>query len=286
MHVFNFPSWVNQFRYPYKRFEEIPSAVFEAINRDLIRVQSNDPLVSIIITAWNEETNILHCLASLSKTKTSIPFEIIVVNNNSTDKTQEVLDRLHVKSTFQDIQGWGPARQAGLENAKGKYVLLADADCLYPACWVDEMMKELQRPGIVCVYGRYSFIPEPGFPRWKLFLMERLKDTIAEVRHLKRPYLNAYGMSMGYVKEYGLKVGYVMHKIRGEDGRMCYDLMQFGKVKQVKASRARIWTSPRTLQQDGSFGEALRTRTYKELKRATTMLKPLPLHDTKTSTNE
>lgn len=286
MHVFNNPSWVNQFKFPYKRFEEIPSVVFETINLDLTRSQSAEPLVSIVIAAWNEETNILHCLASLSKTKTSIPFEIVVVNNNSTDNTQQVLDKLNVKSFFQGIQGWGPARQMGLENAKGKFVLLADADCFYPACWVDEMMKVLQRPGVACVYGRYSFIPEPGFPRWKLFFMEKLKDIIAEARHFKRPYLNAFGMSMGYVTAYGLEIGYVMHKIRGEDGRMCFDLMQFGKVKQVKSSRARVWTSPRTLQQDGSLGRALLTRVLKELKRVTTLLRPLPPHDTKTSTND
>lgn len=286
MQVLDNPSWVNQFKYPYSKFEEVPSSVFDAINQDLTKSQSEEPLVSIVVAAWNEETNLLHCLGSLAKTKSSFPFEIIVVNNNSTDNTQQVLDRLKVKNFFQKIQGWGPARQLGLEKAKGKYVLLADADCYYPSCWVDEMVKVLQRPGVVCVYGRYSFLPEPGFPRWKLFLMEKLKDMIAEVRHLKRPYLNAYGMSMGYVREYGLKVGYVMHKIRGEDGRMCFDLMQFGEVRQVRSNRARVWTSPRTLQQDGSLGNALRTRVLKEMKRITSMLKPLPPHDTKTSTND
>lgn len=286
MNILNSPSWVDELKFPYKKYEEVPSSLFASIKQDLNRVQSESPLVSIVIAAWNEETNLLHCLASLARTKTSIPFEIIVVNNNSTDNTQQVLDNLQVKNYFQQIQGWGPARQLGLEKAQGKYILLADADCYYPPSWVDEMLKVLQRPGVVCVYGRYSFIPEAGFPRWKLFLMETLKDMIAEVRHLKRPYLNAYGMSMGYVREYGLRVGYVMHKIRGEDGRMCFDLMNFGEVKQVRANSARVWTSPRTLQQDGSFGKALRTRILKEMKRITDMLRPLPPHDTKTSTND
>ncbi|RDV16688.1 glycosyltransferase [Pontibacter diazotrophicus] len=286
MHVFKNPTWLNQFSYPYKTFEEIPASVFDTINQDLMRVQSTEPLVSIIIAAWNEEINILHCLASLSKTKTSIPFEIIVVNNNSTDNTQQVLDKLKVKNLFQKIQGCGPARQLGSENAKGKYILLADADCYYPTCWVDEMMKVLQRPGVVCVYGRYSFIPEPGFQRWKLFLMEKLKDIIADIRHLKRPYLNAYGISMGYVKEYGLKVGYVKYNIRGDDGRLCFDLMQFGKVVQVRSDRARAWTRPRTLQKDGSLSNAFRKRIIVEIKRFNKLLTPLPPHDTKTSLND
>jgi glycosyltransferase involved in cell wall biosynthesis len=280
------PLWIQQFKFPYKRFEEVPGAVFDTINKDLDRIQSKNPLVSIIISAWNEEVNILSCIASLSKTQTHLPIEIIVVNNNSSDKTQQTIDQLHVRKFFQPIQGCGPARQLAQENAKGKYILLADADCLYPKDWVTEMIKELEKPGVVCVYGRYSFISEDDFPRWKLFLLEKMKDLIAEVRHFKRPYLNAYGISMGYIREYGVKVGYVMYKIWGDDGRLCFDLMPYGKVKQVKAHQARPWTGPRTLQRDGSYGQALKARVWKELCRLTSMLTPHPPHDTKTSLNE
>ncbi|WP_090629082.1 glycosyltransferase [Parapedobacter indicus] len=45
-------------------------------------------MVSILITVWNEEVNILNCISSLSALETSIPHEIIVINNNSTDNTQ------------------------------------------------------------------------------------------------------------------------------------------------------------------------------------------------------
>ncbi len=288
MSAFSNPEWLSNFKYPYEKHEDIPSSVFDLINKNLDKVQPKDrePLVSVVVAAWNEEVNILNCIASLSRTKTKIPLEIIVVNNNSTDRTQETLDKLHITSCFQEIQGWGPARQLGLEKAKGKYVLVADADCFYPENWVDEMVNGLKEPGVACVYGRYSFISEPGYPRWKLFLLEKMKDGIAELRHLKRPYLNAFGMSMGYVKEYGLKVGYVMHKIRGEDGRMCFDLMQFGKVKQIKSAKARVWTGPRSLQRDGDFTQALKIRIVKEIRRFSSMFVPHPPHDTKTSTND
>ena len=283
--MFTIPNWVQQHTNDFRSFSEIPEDRFDEINRRLAAHTYSKPLVSILIAAWNEETNILNCISSLSALETQIPFEIIVINNNSTDRTQETLDRLAVRSLFQPIQGCGPARQLGQEHAKGTYILLADADCIYPPCWLDEMMAVLTKPGVVCVYGRYSFIPEAGYPRWKLYLLERMKDVIAEVRHFKRPYLNAYGISMGYIKEFGLKVGYVMYKIWGDDGRLCFDLMQFGRVKQVKSNVARAWTSPRTLQRDGSFAKAMSARIKKELKRFTSMFRPLPPHDTKTSKN-
>jgi hypothetical protein len=67
---------------------------------------------------------------------------------------------------------------------------------------------------------------------------------------------------------------------------MCYDLMQYGKVKQLTSSIARVWTYPRTLKKDGSLKNAIINRVKKEIGRFATMFYPLPYHDTKISTNE
>jgi len=272
MNIFSQPAWLNQFDYPHKNFEETPRQLFDTINANLKNILSDEPLVSIIISAWNEEENILKCIDSLSKTKTKRLVEIVVVNNNSTDSTQLILDNLNIRTYFQPIQGWGPARQLGQEKAKGKFILLGDADCFYPESWVDDMINALEMPDVVCVYGRYSFISNKEFPRWKLYLLETMKDAIAEIRHLKRPYLNAYGMSMGYIKELGVRIGFVMYKVRGEDGRLCLGLMDYGKITQLKLTRARVWTGTRTLQKDGNFGTMLRIRVVKEMKRIFTMI--------------
>lgn len=267
MNIFKNPDWIKAFNYDYPDLHHIPQEVFNDINTGLDRLHSDDPLVSIIISAWNEEVDILKTLGSFSKLKTNIPIEIIVVNNNSTDNTQLTLDKLHIRNFFQPIQGWGPGRQMGMENAKGKYILLGDSDCIYPECWVDNMIKILQRPGVVSVYGRYSFISEPGFSRWQLSILELCKDFIAEIRQIKRPFLNSYGMSMGFIREYGMKEGFYMNKTHGEDGRMCYDLMKYGKVKPVRSNKNRVWTGARTLKKSGTFGQVLKVRTIKEIKR-------------------
>jgi glycosyltransferase involved in cell wall biosynthesis len=266
MHIFSNPDWIKKFDYRYENFSQIPQSVFDDINEGLDKIQSGKPLASVVITAWNEEVDILKTVGSLSKLTTTIPLEIIVVNNNSTDNTQDTLDKLHIKSFFQPKKGWGFGRQMGMENALGKYILLADSDCIYPSCWADNLMNALQKPGVVSVYGRYSFIEEKGFPRWQLSILETLKDAIAELRHIKKPYLNSYGMSMGFVKEYGLIEKFYNNNTRGEDGRMCYDLMKYGKVKQVRSNKSRVWTGPRTLKKEGSFAQVLKTRLLKEIK--------------------
>jgi len=279
------PTWVKELNFSYATFQAVPASFFEELNSRLDQIQSKTPLVSVVIAAYNEEVNVLRCINSLSFSKTDIPFEIIVVNNNSADGTQQSLDSMHIKRLFQPIQGCGPARQLAQESALGKYILLADADCLYPPQWIEEMMKVLQQDHVACVYGRYSFIPEKGFSRMQLYMLEKMKDAIAELRHVKRPYLNAFGISMGYVKAYGLAEGFIMHNTRGDDGRLAFDLMKHGDIKQVKAMEARPWTAPRTLQRDGTFYKAITNRVVIELKRALTLFKKEKPHDTKKSSN-
>jgi glycosyltransferase involved in cell wall biosynthesis len=260
------PRWIYKYSFPYYYFENIPQEVFDNINQNLVQRTSKKPLVSIVIPAWNEEVNILRSIASLSMLDTQIPFEIIVVNNNSLDKTSLTLGKLLVRNYFEEKQGSGPARQTGQEHALGKYVLLADADCLYPPKWLDEMVFALEKPGIVLVYGRYAFISEPGFPRWKLAFHETLRNIIADIRNFKRPFLNSGGASLGYIKEFGLKVGFIKTRFRGEDGVFTYDMMKYGKVKMVKSSKAIVWTSPRALQRDGTFFQAFMMRIKREFK--------------------
>ena len=268
MTIIKNPDWIQKFDYSFEEFDNIPQELFGEINADLANITRGEPLVTVLISAWNEEINILKCISSLSKTKFHAPIEIIVVNNNSTDQTQRTIDALEVRSFFEEKQGCGPARQLGQTKAKGKYILLADADCIYPSCWVNEMIKVLSKPNIVCVYGRYSFISEPKFPRWKLFLLEKMKDFIAEIRQLNRPYFNAYGISMGYIRELGLKVGFINDNFWGDDGQMCLGLMKYGDIRQVRSNAARAWTGVRTLQRGGNgFSGALKQRIRKEFKR-------------------
>lgn len=84
--------------------------------------------VSVIITTKNEEEHIGNCLESIRKQDyLQEKIEIIVVDNNSTDRTKEIA------RTFTDkIFNYGPERSAqrnfGVRESKGKYILYLDAD--------------------------------------------------------------------------------------------------------------------------------------------------------------
>lgn len=280
VHFARNPAWIDSKLLQEESLEKIPESFFKEVEKGLAVLQSSHPLVSIVIPAFNEESSILKTLWSLSKNKTTYPVEIIVVNNNSTDRTQQVLDRLRVRSFFQPVQGWGPARQLGLEKARGKYILSADADCIYPERWIQKMTDALLQEGVTCIHGGYRFLAPNQESRWKLFAYECLKKIIIEIRNIKRPWFNCGGASMGYPRDLALKIRFIARQVRGEDGRMAFELSQLGRIVRVRSSDVTVWTSARSLQRDGSLGRSLANRIITEMGRLGSYLRKEKVHDT------
>ncbi len=244
--IFNNPDWL-------KKYLEIKNNIdskklIEEINLKYCeKTNKKDPVISIVIPAFNEESAILSCILSLINQETQLDYEIIVVNNNSTDKTADLLKRLDISSFNQNLPGPGPSRQLGQEKSRGKIIFTADADCLYSPKWVEVMHKYFKDNSVNLIYGKHYFIGTKKVPRWQLAFYEIFRDIVTEARNLKRPFLNAHTLNMAYRKELGLKIGFDMRNIRGSDGRFAFDFMKFGKIKYIRNSSVGTWTLPRTL---------------------------------------
>ena len=261
------PSWVKRHFIQYKNVDEIPQATIDRIRSNFQKLNSDHPMVTIVVIAYNEELNILKSLSSLSELKSKYPVEVIVSNNNSTDRTQEVLDKCGVLSVFQPLQGVGFARDAGLQMAKGKYHLCADADSIYPPDWVDQMIAPLEKGEAICTYGRVSFLPDGKKSRLSLSLYEVFKDIAIGFRSIKRPELVAGGASLAFFTRMGRQIGWRTDVKRGEDGQMVLAIKRFGYVKMVTSTGSRIWTTARTLDRDGNYFQMITKRLKRELSR-------------------
>ena len=93
------------------------------------------PEISVVIPARNAEMWISDCLESIRDQVAETPaYEVIVIENNSTDATRQILKRYknfpEIRVTSVDCAGAGGARNAGLALAKGRYVMFVDADDL------------------------------------------------------------------------------------------------------------------------------------------------------------
>jgi glycosyltransferase involved in cell wall biosynthesis len=268
MSRFKVPAWVKKHNIEYDDFRKIPGSKLHELSDNLRKFREQNPLVSIVIPAYNEEKNIIRTLSSLSDIKTHYPVEILVINNNSTDRTQEILDLLGVKSVFEKRQGISFTRQTGLEKAKGRYILNADSDTIYPSGWVDTFVAKLKNPDVSCVYGRYSFIPGTGSTRFKLGLYEIMAEAIFRLRRKKRDYLNVLGFNFAFRKADGIKVGgFNINRQRWQDGWMAMQLMKLGKIELVTSIDARTWTSDRRLMYDGGLFQAFAKRAKIQLSR-------------------
>jgi glycosyltransferase involved in cell wall biosynthesis len=254
-----------------KSLKEISENTIKEIQHKLKLQKQDYPLVSVVAIAHNEEKRILSCLWSLSENICDFPIEIIVVNNNSTDRTTEVLNLCGVKWFNESKKGPGHARQCGLDNAKGKYYICIDADTLYPPYYIQTMVDKLRKPGVTCVFSLWSFMPDKNHSKLGLFFYEFIRDIYLLLQSIKRPELCVRGMVFGFNTEMGRKIGFRTDIIRGEDGSLAYALKEYGKLVFITNRKARALTGNSTLNADGSFFKSFLNRLIKALNNATNL---------------
>lgn len=166
---------------------EIPGDTLSEIGTLLHEKQSDTPLVSVVVIAHNEEPHILSCLWSLGNNEYSYPIEILVVNNHSTDRTEQALQAVGATYFNELKKGPGYARQCGLDHAKGRYHICIDADTMYPPHYIDTHVRNLMKPGVACTFSLWSFIPDKRHSRLGLWLYECLRDLHLSIQAIKRP---------------------------------------------------------------------------------------------------
>jgi cellulose synthase/poly-beta-1,6-N-acetylglucosamine synthase-like glycosyltransferase len=111
----------------------------------------HQPFVSVVIAARNEEENLAACLSSvLHQTYPEQHYEVIVMNDNSTDATEHIAltfmqrySNLTLRNVVEDskLRGKANALAQGIDAARGEIVLITDADCRVPPSWIEETIK-------------------------------------------------------------------------------------------------------------------------------------------------
>ena len=240
--------WYDKYLSVYgKPFSEVPQEVIDGTRQRLAVLHSDTPVVSVVVIAYNEECRLTSCLWSLSELQTNYPIEIIGVNNNSKDRTEEVYQALDVTYYNESKQSPGFARQCGLDHARGKYHFCIDADTFYPPHYIDLMMKKLQKENVVCVNSLWSFFPDENHSAFGLFMFELARDTFLFFQHFKRPELCVRGMVFAFRTEEARQEKFRTDIRRGEDGSLALALKKYGKIKFLYNRKARPVTGYGTL---------------------------------------
>lgn len=113
-------------------------------------------LISVIVPAYNAEKTIGQCLQSLLHQRYTGAYEVIVVDDGSTDGTAAACPE-GVRVIRQSNTGPAGARNRGAQEAQGEIILFTDSDCDPQPDWIEEMVKPFrEHPEIIGVKGVYG----------------------------------------------------------------------------------------------------------------------------------
>lgn len=122
-----------------------------------------DIKISVVIPAFNCEETINRTLSSLVQQNYDEPYEIIVVNDGSSDRTAEYVltcmntcEDARIRLFNQEHRGPAAARNAGIRNSQGELVLFIDSDCMANPDWIRSMTKHFIDKHVAGVGGTYK----------------------------------------------------------------------------------------------------------------------------------
>ncbi|MEM5875370.1 MAG: glycosyltransferase [Candidatus Aenigmatarchaeota archaeon] len=219
----------------------------------LIKVREvRNPLISVIIPTLNEEKYIENTLLSLKWQNFKLPFEIIVSDSNSKDRTVSIAKKYADKIVITKEKGIAKGRNIGAKYARGKYLVFLDADTILLPNALEELYKEIRKREnslISLPVLPYNF--DATFVLYYLFYNIFSKTTLK----LKNPQVA--GMIMCCKRKDFIKVGGFEEKnIIIEDYEFSKKIKNLGKVKILDTTIA--LTSPRRIRKWGKLRGAIK----------------------------
>lgn len=188
------------------------------------------PTITIVVPVLNEEKNLQETLESL-RAQTFRDYELIVVDNGSTDESPEIARRYADALLLEKRKGAVWAMHRGFLAAKGEFLVSADADTLYPPNWLEKMVRALSFPRTVAAYGPMGF-KESSPPLRKLEVAGY--TLLAMLSIVFMPHLSG-AANLGFRKDAYFKVGgyEVVGHLASPDFWLSLWLGKLGKVRFV-----------------------------------------------------
>lgn len=244
-------AWYDKYLSIYgKPFSEVPQDIIDGTRVRLAALQSDQPLASVVVIGYNEETHLQACLWAISEIKCKYPLEIIGVDNNSKDRTAEIFEKSGIPYYREYQHSCGYARRCGLQHSKGRFYFDVDSDTIYPPYYYEVMLEQLLKPGVACVSATWSYFPDSNHSKLGLKIYELTRDLFLWIQHFKRPELSVRGLVFAYNADYGRQEPYRVDIIRGEDGSMAFNLKKYGRIVFVRDRRCRAITGYGTMGQE------------------------------------
>ena len=141
--------------------------------------------LTILIPALNEENTIKIVIDKAKKfiEENNINGEILVINNNSTDKTEEKALKNGARVVNETNKGYGSALIRGIKEAKGKYIIMGDADDSYNFLEIKEMYTSLLNGNELVIGNRYHNIQKGAMKFWHRYLGTPILNKLINIKY-------------------------------------------------------------------------------------------------------
>jgi glycosyltransferase involved in cell wall biosynthesis len=228
------------------------------------------PFVNVIVPVYNGADTIAACLESLLRqTYPADAYEVIVVENGSTDDTTRVVEQYPVRLFHSEGRGPASARNFGLARSEADIVAFTDADCIADSNWLSELVKPYVDPTIGGVGGAILAYDHPDRTIVEMFSEEH--SPLVNFMSGENEFLpHLYTANASYRRSLVNRVcGFNPHLVTAEDVDLAWRLQLQTGAKLHHAPQAVIYHRHRSTRTGLSrqyrqygFGEVLLDTMY------------------------
>jgi glycosyltransferase involved in cell wall biosynthesis len=206
-----------------------------------------DPLISAIICTHNRETYLGAAIDSLLVQEFAPGFEVVVVDNNSSDRTGEVVEQRlsdpRLKYVFEPILGLSVARNTGAKESRGEIIAYLDDDAVACDRWLQILYSAYENNSKIAIAGgKVTLLWPPGIeqPRW---LSPGLASNLGaydlgdSIVYIEQPGLTPRGLNYSIRRSF-------LNEIGGFDphlGRVGKNLLSNEELQMTELALQRGW---------------------------------------------
>ncbi|MEI8011012.1 MAG: glycosyltransferase [Candidatus Omnitrophota bacterium] len=208
-------------------------------------------MISIVVPAYNEEAVIVRFLdACVRDIRRDLPFEIVVVNDGSRDKTHELVQGFAARYPFIRLvdheinRGLGKALETGIASARGEIIVTMDSDLTHPPAMIRELAAGVKDADI-CIASRY--VKGGGMkdvPAWRvgvsrlanyffdLIFWTNIQDLSSGFKAYRAEHLKkAPIISSGFECQMEIMLYFIKHHLRAKEIPLMLKNREFGTSK-------------------------------------------------------
>lgn len=200
--------------------------------------------VSVVIPALNCASEVADCVAALRRQDYPADrFEILIVDNGSTDDTVERIRASGVQGLTRAERGRSRALNEGLKHAKGDVICTTDISCRPEPGWISGIIKSFRDPAVGCVAGEIKMLPSPDNAAIRFQQRSDYMSPMSALQRRQLPFMPfADGANASFRRSVFDQIGFFEESfIKGADVEICYRMFLLTSYKILFNYNVVVW---------------------------------------------